>query len=146
MPPTENYKGVSLFTITPDEPLPFSVIVHYRGRYIPYRGPGQSFDVSRYNRFIYKRIGTVYIHAEEYTKYEAYIAAKNAEEQKGLHDSALTAEKRFANKIAYEVKHATRDLFMIDNDEGRSESVKRVLAITHNTVEQVLSKPYTRVF
>lgn len=146
MSASESYKGISLFTIAPDEPLPFSVAVYYKGRYVPYREPGQAIEVSRYNRFVYKRIGTLFVPLSEFAKYEAYVSAKQAEEQRGLSDPALTPEKRLSNKIAHEMKHATRDVFMFDTEKVKVETVKRVLSITHNTVAQVLSKPYMRVF
>lgn len=143
---SEDYKSISLFSIVPDEPLPFRVAVHYKGRYVPYRAAGQALEVARYNRFVFKRIGTLFVPVEDFSKYETYVAAKQAEEQKGLSDSALSPEKRLSNKIARELKYATRDIFAFDTETVRQETVRRVLDITHDTVTQVLSKPYMRVF
>lgn len=140
------YKSISLFSIAPDEPLPFSLAVLYKGRYLRYRNAGQALEVSRYNRFIYKRVGTLYVPVSEYAQYESYLATKSAEEQRSLHDSSLTPEMQFSNRIAYDLSHITRDVFMFDNELGRTESVKRVLSITRQTVEKVLAKPYVKIF
>jgi len=142
----DEFQCVSLFSIKPDEPLPFSVFVHYHGQFLIYRTPGQVFEVSKYNRFIYKRISKVYIPAQEMKFYEKYLRSKDEEEDIRLNDPMLTVEQRHNILTTRAITGVTRELFQSVDDSSFQQNTDIVIHHAKETVERVCSKPYLRIF
>jgi len=140
------FRSVSLFTLEPEEPLPFRVAVYYRGRYITYRLTGQAFEVSAYNRFIYKRISKIYIPEEDFSAYKAYVRSKEEEEERTLYDSAISQEERNANLILFNLRSVTRDLFVSRDPSDLENHSSQIIGMAANIVEEISSRPYIRAF
>ncbi|MBI3556034.1 MAG: HD domain-containing protein [Deltaproteobacteria bacterium] len=145
MNPTDNYTAVSLFTIPPDEPLPFSVSVYYRGHFVLYRKSGQAFDVGKYNRFIYKRISKLYISDADLDSYKEFVRQRQAIEEQKFNDPKLSVEQKVTNKTIRSLDLTTRELFA-GSDEDMGANVAKVVGVAKDTVQRICERPYLRIF
>lgn len=141
----ENYTPVSLFAIPPDEPLPFSISVYYKGHFVPYRKAGEVFEVGKYNRFIYKRISKLYIKESELESYRAYVRRREQAEEERFSDPKLSVEQKVAARAIHKIEVVTQELFIAD-DEDIGATTTRVVEVARDTVQRICERPYLRIF
>lgn len=146
MPSQAGYRSISLFDIDPATPLDFRLAVYFKGRYITYRNPGQNLDVRMYNRFIYKRVCKLYVPEEDYEKFCAYLKQKNEAEERSFQDPSLSNEQRLGNRISYQVKKVTQNLFASESGQEFDNNVLNVINFASEVVQETATKPYVRIF
>ncbi len=145
MTPTDKFTAVSLFTIPPDEPLPFAISVYYRGQVVLYRKSGQAFDVGRYNRFIYKRISKLYIADADLNAYKDFVRQRQTIDEQRFNDPKLSVEQKVTNKTIRSLDLTTKELFA-GSDEDMGANVAKVVGVAKDTVQRICERPYLRIF
>lgn len=145
MPDNQNFNPVSLFSIPPDEKLPFSVFIYYQGRYVEYRRAGQSLEVARYNRFIYKKISKLYISDADYEAYKEFVRAQEESEAAKLDDPSQSIEQKATNRTVRELNVAVREIFA-SSEEDFGENAAKVIDVAKSTVQRICERPYLRIF
>lgn len=142
---SSDYSAVSLFTVPPDEVLPFSVSIYYKGRFVIYRQAGQVFEVSKYNRFIYKRISKLYIANNEFQAYQDFVKSHEERGESKIKGHKDSDEKVIIRKTVKDFDLVTKELFGA-SDEEFSEATLKVIGVARNTVKDVCERPYLRIF
>ena len=143
---TTLFRPISLFSIRPDEPLKFPIMVYYEGRYITYIQPGQAFGVHYYNRFIYKKISTLYVPLEHVEEFNRYIQQHEELEMRVHNEAAQTIEGRISQGIIKDLTKATQEIFMTEPGVQLTQHVKNSLEAAKKTVKEMMDKPYLRIF
>lgn len=140
------FRSISLYSIGPDEPLPFRLAIFYKGRHLVYRMAGQPFESQFYNKFIFRRIHRIYVPEEDYEKYLAYQKKKEEEEALLLSDPKSEQSQKVIAKLLHQVKSVTNELFASPGERELQENVLEAVKVSGQTVEMVLNKPYAQIY
>jgi putative nucleotidyltransferase with HDIG domain len=138
-----SYQTVPLLSIQPEDALPFSVFVYFKGHYLAFRKPGDAFGVSHYNRFIYKRIIKLYIAGSDFPLYKKYLEDREAKDALEFH-SKDPVEIR-SRRVARNLNLAASKVFT-NELTSLAEDVAEVLDSVRGAVDFVIEQPYVRAF
>lgn len=147
------FAPVSLFTIEPDEVLPFRIAIYFKGRHVIYKNPGQMLDIETFNRFVYKRISKVFISLPDLSLYKGFLEKQATNDVVIYEDEPDEAKPQASEsrtivmpKIIKEISDLTQSLFTAEDGEALSEGVKNTVEISGKVVGDVVGKPYLKVF
>lgn len=141
-----SFQTISLFDIAPESSLPFDLYVYFKGTFLPYRTIGQSLSQERFNRFVLKRIGKLFVRGEEYQKFCDYRKQTQKAEADELDRFGISAEQKACVQMATGMRSVTQEVFLAEKPEELSQKVEAVLEVAKATVEKVLQMPYVRAF
>src|SRR5579862_487232 len=133
--PLKGYKAIPLYSIIPDETLPFTLWVFYGGRMIRYRPAGEVLDARSYNRFICKQITELYIRQEDAADYKTYAGRKADRLRRQLADPKISLEQKEAIKVVYDLEAVTQDLFLSHGAKILDQHLFRAAQVAKAAVE-----------